>query len=95
MSADPAEKSSHKHKKSKDAAAVSDAPGQDGDKPSKSKKAKPDEPTDDPAADPNGAEQIGTQAREKKHKKRKHVEREDTPLAGVDVEEPKKKRKKG
>ncbi|KAI0722978.1 hypothetical protein C8Q76DRAFT_721163 [Earliella scabrosa] len=83
------EKLSRKHRKPKE---TSD-PAQD-ERPSKSKKAKPDEPTDDPAADPNGAEQIGTQAREKKHKKRKHVERDDVPLAGVDVEEPKKKRKK-
>ena len=83
------EKLSRKHRKQKEAS----DPAQD-ERPSKSKKAKPDEPTDDPAADPNGAEQIGTQAREKKHKKRKHAEREDVSRAGMDVEEPKKKRKK-
>ncbi|RPD61857.1 hypothetical protein L226DRAFT_571264 [Lentinus tigrinus ALCF2SS1-7] len=96
MSTDPAEKSSRKHKKSKDAASVSDAPERDADKPRKSKKAKVAADAPAPVDATNEAEQAAPVVKESKHKKRKHEG--EAEGAGVQedavMEEPKKKKKK-
>ncbi|KAI0773858.1 hypothetical protein C8Q74DRAFT_1368405 [Fomes fomentarius] len=94
------EKPARKHKRQKDAASAPGASLNNADRPRISKKANAVDAKSDaahgsaPVVATNVSGQSETVVKEKKHKKRRHVEQEEATEERQDVDEPKKKKRK-